>query len=54
MKNIEILESKKIIDYKFAINYMEEKLCAPDFIIPNYRSNRRRCCKGAAPTGLTL
>ena len=26
MKNIEILESKKIIDYKFAINYMEEKL----------------------------
>ena len=26
MKNIEILESKKIIDYEFAINYMEEKL----------------------------
>ena len=26
MKNIEILESKKIIDYKFAISYMEEKL----------------------------
>ena len=26
MKNIEILESKEIIDYKFAINYMEEKL----------------------------
>ena len=26
MKNIQILESKKIIDYKFAINYMEEKL----------------------------
>tara|TARA_B100000886_G_C20242756_1_gene415308 strand:- start:83 stop:709 length:627 start_codon:yes stop_codon:yes gene_type:complete len=26
MKNIEILESKNIIDYKFAINYMEEKL----------------------------
>ena len=28
MKNIEILESKKIIDYKVAINYMEEKLLA--------------------------
>ena len=26
MKNIEILESKKVIDYRFAINYMEEKL----------------------------
>ena len=26
MKNIEILKSKKIIDYKYAINYMEEKL----------------------------
>ena len=28
MKNIEIIESKKIIDYKVAINYMEEKLLA--------------------------
>ena len=26
MKNIEILESKKIIEYKYAVNYMEEKL----------------------------
>ena len=26
MKNIEILESRNIVDYKFAINYMEKKL----------------------------